>query len=407
MIQSDCAALSGKRVLVTGGTGFIGRRLVEALTTACNAQVRVMARNFTRATGVARFPIELVRGDVSVPQDVERAIEGCEVVFHGAAIARADPETTRAVNVGGTDNVLSAALRAGVERVVHISSLTVYGFPTDGDLDETSPRQYQGMNYADTKLDAEKVAFSYHDMHGLPVSIIQPACVYGPFGSAWTQGVLEQLKNDRVILVDGGEGLANPVYVDDVVRALLLAAVKEEAIGEAFLISNGQRVTWREFYNQYARLVPGAEIISVPAADLVDAHNLEVKKKRKKGLVRESMNILREDAQIRKRLLRTRQGSFAVQVAKPLVPQSVRDSFKSRPGREGRRASPSAPVAGATAAEEAKASPSMPPLMVKFFQPKAWVRIEKAQRLLGYQPQYTLEAGLKRVEARARWAQIV
>lgn len=399
MIQSDCLALSGKRVLVTGGTGFIGRRLVEALTTACEANVRVMARNLARATDVARFPIELVRGDVSVADDVERTIQGCDLVFHCAAVAGTDAKTARAVNVGGTENVLAAALRAGVERVVHISSLTVYGFPADGDLDETAPRQYSGMNYADTKLDAEKLAFEYHNKHGLPVSIIQPACVYGPFGGAWTTGVLDQLQNDRIILVDGGDGLANPVYVDDVIRAILLAAVKEQAIGQAFLISDGQRVTWREFYGQYARLVPGAEIVNATAADLIQAHNIRVRQNRKKGILREAWDILHSDPQIRKRIFRTREGAFAAQVAKPFVPQSMRSAYKAKAKTPRHAPQQEQP--------EPQSPPTMSPSIVKFYQPKAWVRIDKAQRLLGYQPTLDLESGLQLVEQWARWAKIL
>jgi len=359
-----------------------------------------MARNLAHAPGVARFPVELVHGDVSVASDVDRAIEGCDLVFHCAAVAGANLETARAVNVGGTENVLSAALRAHVSRVVHISSLTVYGFPADGDLDETSPRQYSGMNYADTKLDAEKVAFEYYQKYALPVSIIQPACVYGPFGGSWTTGVLDQLVNDRVILVEGGHGLANPVYVDDVVHAILLAAIKEQAIGEAFLISDGHHVTWREFYGQYARLVDGARIVSVSAADLLQAHSMQIKQNRKKSIFRESLSILREDSQLRARVFRTREVSFAAQIARPLMPRLFRESLHAKPSTRDN---------GITRREqvEPKAPPAMSPGVVKFFLPKALVRIDKAQRLLDYQPAFDLESGLARVEQWARWANIL
>jgi nucleoside-diphosphate-sugar epimerase len=358
-----------------------------------------MARNFARAVGVARFPIELVRGDVSNAADVERAIQGCQIVFHGAAASQTDRETARAVNVGGTQNVMAAALRAGVERVVHISSLTVYGFPADGDLDETAPRQYQGLSYADTKLDAETVAFDYHRTHGLPVSVIQPACVYGPFGGYWTKGVLDQLKNDRVILVDDGQGLANPVYVDDVIQALLLAAVEQEAVGEAFLISDGQRVTWRQFYEQYARLVDGAEIVSAPAADLIAAHTRQVKQNRRKGLRREAWNILRQDSQLRRRIFTTREGHFAAQVLKLLAPPSFRESFKAK----NRQAEP----AQQEQQTKRRQPPAMSPQIVRFYTPQAYVQIDKAQRLLGYRPTHTLETGLPLVEQWARWARML
>ena len=145
--QSD---LYGKRVLVTGGTGFIGGRLVERLVLEHSAEVRVLVRSFSRVPRIARFPIEMVRGDILDVASLKNA-------FHCAAIGGGgDKEMMRLVNVEGTRNVMKAALHAEAERVVHLSSLTVYGNRPDGDLDEDSPRRYGGYSYGDTNS-----AYSY------------------------------------------------------------------------------------------------------------------------------------------------------------------------------------------------------------------------------------------------------
>ncbi len=114
--------LSGKRVLVTGGTGFIGGRLVERLILEHKADVRVLVRNFARVPRIARFSVEMLYGDVTNPSDVERAVDGCEVIFHCAALgSKGSKEIRRLVNVGGTRNVLEAARHAGANRVVYLS----------------------------------------------------------------------------------------------------------------------------------------------------------------------------------------------------------------------------------------------------------------------------------------------
>ena len=123
--------------------------------------------------------------------------------------------------------MLEAARAVGASRVVHLSTLMVYGQTGDGDLDETAPRVRFGNPYSDSKLEAEAIALS----SGLPVAVLQPTAVYGPYGGVWTEAVLRALKAGRQILVDGGEGLGNAVYVDDLVSAMLLAAVEPRGGG--------------------------------------------------------------------------------------------------------------------------------------------------------------------------------
>jgi len=394
--------LSGKRVLVTGGTGFIGGRLVERLVLEHGADVRVLVRNFARASRIARFPVEMVHGDVTRPGDVERAVNGCEIVFHCAAIgAQGSKKMRRLVNVEGTRNVLEAALHAEANRVVHLSSLMVYGDTPDGDLDESAPRCYSGNIYSDTKLDAEKMAFDYVERHGLPVAVLQPTAVYGPFGGYWTTYTLQRLKTERVILVNGGHGLCNVVYIDDAVSAMLLAAVKEEAAGEAFLISGEQPVTWRDFFDRYACMLGAAEMVSMSATELLEAYHAQKQQKTKKGILSETLSILRDEPSIRQRILSTPEAAITVSGVRSLLPKPIRQSLKRRIKGSGRTNRPQ------IAPEGEKPIPLMDPSVIQFYAAKTRVCIDKAKRMLGYQPDFDLEAGMKLTEQWARWANLL
>jgi nucleoside-diphosphate-sugar epimerase len=218
--------------------------------------------DLARAARIARFPVELAAADVTDPDSVAEAAAGCDVVVHCAYGSRGDAATRRRVNVEGTRNVLEAALRAGSRRFVHLSTLMVYGLTPERVLRETAPRRRSGDTYGDEKLEAERLAFAFHREQGLAVSILQPTAVYGPFATGWTVRVLEQLKSGIVPLIDGGSGICNVVYIDDVVDAVLLAAEREEAVGEAFLIS-GQAITYREFYGRFAEMLGGQRTASL------------------------------------------------------------------------------------------------------------------------------------------------
>jgi nucleoside-diphosphate-sugar epimerase len=343
----------------------------------------------------------MVHGDVTVPGDVEKAIRGCDIVFHCVYGNRGSEDERRLVTVGGTENVLAAALHAGVERVVHLSTLMVYGRDTpDGDLDETAPRCYSGSIYSDAKLDAEKLAFRYVEDHGLPVVVLQPTAVYGPFGGFWTTHTLKRLKTETVILVNGGDGICNAVYIDDAITFMLLAATEEQAVGQAFLVSDGQPVTWQEFFARYAQMLGSADIVSFSAAELLEAHNAR-KRRKSRRILGETMSILREEPVIRQRLLRTSEAKAVRNLTRLLVPGGVRQSLKMQlKGRHSANRSGCAPEGGQTV-------PWMSPLEVQFYALKTRVRIDKGQRLLGYQPAFDLESGMQLTEQWARWANLL
>lgn len=394
--------LSGMRVLVTGGTGFIGGRLVERLILECQANVRVLVRNLGRAPRIARFPIEMIRGDVTNPADVERAMVGSEIVFHCAYGNRGSEEQRRLVNVTGTRNVLEAALHHGVKRVVHLSSLVVYGITADGDLDETAPRCYSGLLYPDSKLDAENLALGYVKRHALPVVVLQPTVVYGPFALGWTTAVLQALKTERIILVNGGDGLCNAVYIDDLVSAMLLAGVNEAAIGEAFLVSGEGPVTWRDFYGSFERMLGVSGTVSLTAAEAL-SHG---RRQKPNSILAEALSILRQEPHIRQRILRTPEAIASLKIARSLLPGQIRRSLGRRIGLKGGPDQPEGVTGKASQQAELPIHP-LEPHQVQYFKAKTRVRIDKAKRVLGYRPAFDLEAGMTLTEQWARWANLL
>jgi len=385
-------SLAGRRVLVTGATGFIGGRLVERLIVEHGAEVRVLVRNLAAAARLARFPVTELRGDITSSPDLAVAIQGCDAVFHCAYGTSGSQKHRAYINREGTRRVLEASRAANVGRIVYLSTLMVYGQTTDGDLDETAPRRRFGNAYSDSKLEAEQIALT----SGLPVAVLQPTAVYGPYGGVWTESVIRALKAGRQILINGGDGLGNAVYVDDLVSAMLLAAVQDAAVGEAFLISGEEPVTWRELYGRFERML-GMEQRTV---DMTEAEALAFWRQWKRAqphAVGEALRILKSEQPIRERIERTREGVWLREMASTVLPESVQQRIKARLGSGGRpsRAAAELPIHPLT------------PEMIGFFRPRTRVRIDKAKRLLGYRPAFDFETGMDLTEKWARWANLL
>ena len=389
--------LTGRRVLVTGGTGFIGGRLVEKLVLEHGARVRVLTSNYAGASRVSRFDVELVRGDVAVADDVLHAAAGCDAIFHCAYGSRGSDADRRRVTVEGTRAVLDAAL-AHRARVVHVSTMVVYGVGVAGRLDESAPRRPSGIGYADTKIEAERLALSYATERGLGVSVIQPTAVYGPYAPSWTVRVLTSLLTGRVVLVDGGVGHANPVYIDDVVDAMLLAAERDEAQGEAFLISSGETVTWREFYAAFEAMLGVSATVSM-TSDEAKAHYAAAQRRR--SVVPELLALARDDKAVRARLAKTRELAALYGLLKPLATSRLLGPLVSRAKPRAR------PAAARRAPEDQGRIAPVHPKQVDFLAAKTVVTPDKARRLLGFEPAFDFPRGIDLTERWARWANLL
>lgn len=233
--------MSEKRtVLVTGAGGFIGGRVVEVLHTLGTGDVRAGIRRWASGARIGRLPVEIVQCDIRDDAQVRAALDGVTHVVHCAV---GDRTTT----VEGTRTLLTAAADLGVERVVHLSTVDVYGTP-EGEVDETRPLTMTGKAYGDSKIEAEEVCRQAAG-DGLHVTILRPSLVHGPFSAVWTIGYAQRLKKRPWLIHESdAQGTCNLVYVDDLVGAVLAAFEADSPSGEAFNVNGPDRPTWHQYF---------------------------------------------------------------------------------------------------------------------------------------------------------------
>ena len=249
--------LTNKKVLVTGADGFIGSHLTEALARlGSNVRAFVYYNSFNswgwldHSEQEVRDSLEVFAGDVRDPHGVKRAMEGCEVVFHLAALIAIpysyhSPDTYVDTNVKGTLNVLQAARNLGVEKVVHTSTSEVYGTARYVPIDEAHLLQAQSP-YSASKIGADQMALSYHRSFGTPVSIVRPFNTYGPRQSA--RAVIPTIITQLV----GGEtkiklGATSPTrdfnYVSDTVGGFVAVARSGASVGEVINVGSNYEIS--------------------------------------------------------------------------------------------------------------------------------------------------------------------
>jgi len=385
------------KILIIGATGFIGGRLAEILSLNSDVQIRALVRNFTTASRLACLNVEMIHGDVTILEDVAEAAKGCDIIFN-CAYGKGNRKVQYQVNVGGVRNIMEAASLQGIRRVVHTSTVSVYGPIIDGDVDESYPhRPKHKDNYGVTKLKGEREALRLGKEKGVEISVIQPTIVYGPWAPSWTITPLNQLKTGKVILPEGG--LCNAVYIDDVVQGLILAAQKKASVGETFIISGEKPVSWKEFYSAYEQML-GVDAI-------VECKPSECWKMRSdlfsdiKLAYHQIMNIFRENPQILRRISQIPEARSVLSRFFPVFqrfPSSVqrailsylKKQFLSFPNKE------------KNGSHEYMYHLSRDE--IRFYSSKATFKIDKAKQLLGYKPRYNLATGMKKTEVWAKWA---
>src|SRR5689334_14082468 len=244
------------KIVVTGGTGFIGSHVVERAA-ARGHDVIVVARRPELASRAARFA-RIVRGDVTNPDSLADALRRAHAVVHCAAEfgPKADRDLQERVTLQGTRNVLVAALWAGIRRFVHMSSLAVHRPPAArGTLRETSPlwpRVPRWNTYARLKLKAEQEARAAGLGSSMGVVVLRPGLVFGARDRHATPRMLEALRSGRAAIAGRGENIIPCMAVEDVAEAALQAVEGAGLEGREYVLCGEERVTQRALWAAHA-----------------------------------------------------------------------------------------------------------------------------------------------------------
>lgn len=249
--------LKNKKILITGSDGFIGSHLTEALVRkGCDVRAVVYYNSFNSWGWLDESPDEIKKeldvfaGDVRDPCGMKKAMQGCDVVFHLAALIAIpysyhSPDTYVDTNIKGTLNILQAARELGIEKVIHTSTSEVYGTARYVPIDEEHPLQGQSP-YSATKIGADQIALSFYRSFNTPVSIIRPFNTYGPRQSA--RAVIPTI----ITQIAAGQkelrlGSLHPTrdfsYINDTVKGFIAVAGSEKSVGEVINIGSNYEVS--------------------------------------------------------------------------------------------------------------------------------------------------------------------
>jgi len=253
--------------LVTGGTGLLGSHIVEQLCKR-DMPVRALVRPTSDTSWLEKQPnVELVTGDVTDAESIHKACQGVDVVYHAAArVGDWGPwEEFINITVNGTRNIVDAIEKAKVRRLVHMSSISVYGY-VDGEgkvFDETAPlghHVHRWSYYTRTKVMAEQDIWAAHQKGRIQATVIRPSWLYGPRDRTTMGRMIDRLRRGQVKLIGDGNNRLNVIYAGNVAEASILAAHNDKAAGEAYNCSNDGELTQRQYFNMVAKAAGANEV---------------------------------------------------------------------------------------------------------------------------------------------------
>lgn len=233
------------KVAIIGASGFIGTRLVERYHLGGGPTISAVVRRPSSLALPARFAIETHIADALDVDAMARAISGCNIVVHAAIGDPAQIERMPAA-------LCLAASAAGVRRLIYLSSASVHGQnPVPGTDETVALNPNQPMEYNTAKIRAEESFFSECQRHSIIGFALRPGVVYGP-RSRWIADLASELVDKRAWLYEGGRGICNCVYVDNVIAAITCCLHATDDAAGAYLIGDEETVTWEQFYRAAA-----------------------------------------------------------------------------------------------------------------------------------------------------------
>jgi nucleoside-diphosphate-sugar epimerase len=253
--------LKSRKVLVLGASGFIGGRLVEKLFFEYGHLAKCVARDYRNVARIARFPVEIIHGDVLKPEMIEKSVEDCDTYVFCVYGKEHDSKVNWEVNTKGLENMLRVGEKQGMKHFIFLSSGAIYEEQMHrGRIDESTVPVCSGMSYAHGKLEGERICREFSSRSGVPVTILRPTVVYGPFAPSWTVYPAELVRNGVLKQYISFSGYCNAVYIDDVVNTIIKSILNPDAFGEEFIVSSGELITWKSFFDAFSLAAVGTPL---------------------------------------------------------------------------------------------------------------------------------------------------
>jgi len=252
-------------VLITGVNGFIGSHVARKFLSEKH-NIRGLVRKTSDLSLINDLDIELLTGDICDISSLEPAVKNIDLLVHIAGFASdwGKYNDFYKSNILGTQNIVSVANNAGVKRMVHISTVAVHGFGFRN-FSENSPFSDRLNNYAKTKKLAEEWLFNSIEDISMEITCIRPGNVFGPDDHTFMDKYLKSVETGRLAQINHGRSYTCPCYVENLADAIYLAGFSKNAVGEAFIITDGLNISWNEFNDLLAsELGTKMSSISVP-----------------------------------------------------------------------------------------------------------------------------------------------
>ena len=242
--------LENKKILVTGGAGFVGSNLVKALAETYKADVTVMDDLFTGNRGFLKgIKHEFIHGSVSDYNIVEELVKKADIVFHLAArniiVSNSNPREDLEVNVIGTFNILEACKQHGIERLIYTSTASVYGSPKTLPISEDSSKEFLSF-YSASKFSGEVYCQTFYEVFNVPVAIVRYSNVFGynqlplnPYCGVIGKFIESSIAGLPIKIHGDGEQTRDYTFIADAVEATISAAIVPRAIGQIYNIATG------------------------------------------------------------------------------------------------------------------------------------------------------------------------
>ena len=346
------------KIAILGASGFVGSRLLETFHLGQTATLRPIVRNFSSLARLARFDLDWCIADARDQVAMAKAFSGCDAVVN---LIAADS----AIIVENATASYRAAQAAGVKRMVFMSSASVHGQAPVAGTDESSQLHTNHVfAYNNAKVLAERALVDLRKSGSVELTILRPGIVFGP-RSRWVSDIAVQLLTDSAYLINGGIGICNSIYVDNLIEAIRLALIVPAADRDVFIVGDRERITWRHYYQHLAAGL-GRDLSRVPSLEPPHFEH---------GFA-EKINSVR--------------AGKAVQSILPLVPSPLKDAVK------GAIKAVSVPPLPSPWAIPTNLAPQVTEEFSVLHQCSVQLPWKKAESILGYQPTVSFAEGMKR-----------